>query len=310
MIVYIDHPLSRGFVTDIAKLRDVIDKNIGVLTALVVMDVEEDLRDKLSNVILDYWLKLTGNAELIERIYVAIDQLARGIIDIRKFTVSLIKALMTRELYIEDLYLINIFMKSRLGLNVLDLDLIVVYENPQSVVQGLRLDLSGLKGVVLSREVTLTYKVRDKVRRYGIKVVVARQTSSSRVCVVDMFSNGLYPYTPYSQHVHNNGSLADPVLTSYMLYGVRVRSRVPDGVNHVIILSSRLRPAWCTNICDHVRSDDVAMIVTPDEMREHEVLALKGVIREHKIVCEHNEQVNIVLHRCLSEARLSGESDL
>ncbi|GEM_PF-6355771 len=295
MLTYIDHALYRGYIKNIEKLEEIFHKKPALSLALVIIDVNSEERDKLRKLLLETWSRLTGNRVLIEELVSLIHGLEKNIISIDKFRRDLIKVLSRHDFHFEDLSLFNVYMKTILDMNILDLDLVIIYENPQLVINGYRQKPITMPGVLLRREVLVEY---GKGKKFNLEVVILIQRAKKSLAVIDWSSNGLIPYTPTPQSLIDNFEVGDPIFTSYYNYGVKLRSSIRD-YDKVIVPVSTSSYYPCSELLK-----GVPILNLPRTLRKREIEDIISYLRRREIHVVECVDVNIdmVIGKCLSES--------
>ncbi|OYT27129.1 MAG: hypothetical protein B6V02_00455 [Thermoprotei archaeon ex4572_64] len=295
MLAYIDHALYRGYVESIEKLEEIFHKKPALSITLVIIDVNSEERDKLRKLLLETWSRLTGNKVLIEELVSLTHGLEKNIVSIDKFRRDLIKIFSKHDFHFEDLSLLNIYMKTILDMNVLDLDLVIIYENPQLVINGYRQKPITMPGVLLRREVLVEY---GRGRKFNLEVVILIQRAKRNLVVIDWSSNGLIPYTPTSQSLIDNFEVGDPVFTSYYNYGVKLRSSIRN-YDKVIVPVSTSSYHPCSELLR-----EVPILNLPKTLKEREIECIMNYLRRrrvHVIECI-DANIDIIIGKCLSES--------
>lgn len=304
MLIYIDHGFARGFYTSISKIRELLAKNPGLLTSTIIFEIDNP--DDFKNLIIEYWGKITYNLRFIESTVSIVEQYRRNIIDINRLKIELVKLLSKHSYYLEDLYALNIFMKSLIGFNLLDLDLIIIHENPQDVMKGLRLKPLNIHGKLICKDLILVKKLRDKIYTLSFETCITKQLHTSKIEVIDYFSNGLYSYTTSQHSIINDVEVGDPVLIAYLKYGVKIRSRISS--RNLIIFSGCKCPCdipLTRKLCEKILDNDIKLLHIPSTMRSKEIEFLKIYFEQKGCkVFMYDKPVDLILDCCISNVNL------
>jgi len=236
--VYVDHGACRGVFTkieDLAKLLE--DKYWAILSTLPYIIESEYEREKLSQKIVDIWLKITSSTRFVEDIYVTVRWFKINELSVSDLARKIIKILSEVNHYLEDIVLMNIFLKVETGLALPDIGLVVVYENPLLVEQGIRQRPIPITRAVLRRSAKVVYesKLARRVKELELEYVILRNVGSDKPVIVDWSCLGVYPYSSQTQSIVNEQEVADPVLVTYLTHKVKVRttvSKMPSIIQH------------------------------------------------------------------------------
>ncbi|WP_243681345.1 hypothetical protein [Vulcanisaeta souniana] len=137
MLAYIDHPERKRLIEDYDALNDSLMKNMREALSLIVM-VGGGYDDSINSVFLRVWNGLTSNTMFIEDVHALAVQYKRRLINEQDLTKSLIDLLNRRNFSLVDLIMMNNYLKLVNDINALDLGLAIFYENPESILMGVR----------------------------------------------------------------------------------------------------------------------------------------------------------------------------
>ncbi len=283
MLLYIDHGACRGIFTKVEDYLKVLDEKPWALLSTLPYVVEEEEREKLSQKVIDYWLRITGSVRFVEDVYV----MARWI-NIREMTVNelarkIVRLLSEVKHYLEDVFLMNIFLKIETGLALPDIGLLAIYENPLLVEQGVRQRPLPVARAVLRRAARALYesKLTRGLKELELEYVIVRNIGVDKPAIVDWTSLGMYPYSHQTQSIVNEQEVADPLLIANLVHRVRIRT-VPDKRESVIQHYRDVREVVTSLRYYLARAREVLskqIIVLPNTMTTLHVNTVMGFLR-------------------------------
>lgn len=208
MLAYIDYPGDRRIVTGVNELIEAYKSFPGALASTIVMiggvgEVNEDY--------FKAWLSVTGSRGIVEDTYGEVASYIKGLAGDRDLVSLVMRAYgETRELI--DLIALSNALKLFLNLNIYDLGLAVIYENPLMALNGLRVELrSGGRALMTGRH---------RVEGIELSTALILQHDSSKV-MVDWGNPGVLP----ASSAVGDESISDPAYTALMS-GVKLSSRL------------------------------------------------------------------------------------
>jgi len=224
VFAYLDYPEWRRLIEDYTTLDELLMRNMRQALSLVVM-VGGGYDESINSVFLRVWNGLTGNAGFIEDVHALAIQYRRGLIREANFAGELIDLLSRRSFSLVDLIMMNNYLKLVNDINVLDLGLAVFYENPESILAGVREPADLVPNKLVSRELTIDLEAKCMVVKRSFSVYLSRQYESS-IYVVDWSNPGLIPYSKFALPRVEGVEVSDPVFSAIVRFGVRAVSRV------------------------------------------------------------------------------------
>ncbi|WP_243666239.1 hypothetical protein [Vulcanisaeta sp. JCM 16159] len=137
---------------------------------------------------------------------------------------ALIDLLSRRSFSLVDLIMMNNYLKLVNDINILDLGLAIFYENPESILAGVREPADLVPNKLVSRELTIDLEARCMVVKRSFSVHLSRQYES-RIYVVDWSNPGLIPYSKFAMSRVEGVEVSDPVFSAIIRFGVRAVSK-------------------------------------------------------------------------------------
>ncbi|ADN51597.1 hypothetical protein [Vulcanisaeta distributa] len=246
MLAYIDYPEWRRLIEDYTTLDNLLMKNMKQALSLIVM-VGGGYDESINSVFLRVWNGLTGNEGFIEDVYALAIQYRRGLIKEVDLAGALIDLLSKRSFSLVDLIMMNNYLKLINDINVLDLGLAIFYENPESILAGVREPADLVPNKLVSRELTIDLEARCMVVKRTFSVHLSRQYESN-VYVVDWSNPGLIPYSKFVMPRVEGVEVSDPVFSAIARFGVKAVSRV-IGKDFILTLPKPMDVKTDTNYC-------------------------------------------------------------
>jgi hypothetical protein len=271
MLAYIDYPEWRKLIESTEELDALLSRNMRQALSLIVM-IGGDYDDSINSTFLKVWNGLTGNKGFIEDVYALSTQYRRGLIKADELTIGIINLLNKRRFSLVDLIMMSNYMKLVNDINLLDLGLMVLYENPESILAGAREPPDIIPNRILSRELELDLEARCMVVKRTFSVHVSRQYDSN-IYVIDWSNPGVVPYSKFAVSRVGDVEVSDPVFSSFVRFRVRVVSKVM-GKDFVLTLPKPLNINADMNYC----SSNV-FVSLPQSMNMADYLSLVGKLR-------------------------------
>ncbi|MCG2865455.1 MAG: hypothetical protein RXN89_04765 [Vulcanisaeta sp.] len=271
MLAYIDYPEWRKLIESTEELDALLSRNMRQALSLIVM-IGGDYDDSINSTFLKVWNGLTGNKGFIEDVHALSTQYRRGLIKADELTIGIINLLNKRRFSLVDLIMMSNYMKLVNDINLLDLGLMVLYENPESILAGAREPPDIIPNRILSRELELDLEARCMVVKRTFSVHVSRQYDSN-IYVIDWSNPGVVPYSKFAVSRVGDVEVSDPVFSSFVRFRVRVVSKVM-GKDFVLTLPKPLNINADMNYC----SSNV-FVSLPQSMNMADYLSLVGKLR-------------------------------
>jgi hypothetical protein len=205
MLAYIDYPGSREIVTNPLELINRYRSFPGALVSTIVMIGGVDVNEDYFKV----WASLTGNRQLIEDTYSEIWSYIKGVAN-DKDLISLVMRIYEKSGELIDLVALSNALKLFLGLNIYDLGLAVIYENPLMVLNGVRMELRTGRALLTRR-----HRVED----IELSTVLVLQPETNRQ-VVDWGNPGVLP----ASGTIGDETVSDPAFT-ILTSGIKLISK-------------------------------------------------------------------------------------
>ena len=284
MLLYVDHGACRDIYTSVDRYLSLLrDKPWAILSTLPYIIESNEEREKLVDKILEIWLKITGSLRLVEDVYVLSRWFRVGMLSRSDLARKLVRLLSEVDHYLEDLSLMNMFLKISTGLALPDIGLIVIYENPLLVEQGVRQRPLPVSRPVLRRAARAIYESRISkgLRELELEYTVVRNVGLDRPAIVDWSSLGMYPFSSQRQSIVNDQEVADPLLVVSQVYNIRIRTTLeirPSIIQHyrdVRDVSSSLM-YYARRARELLRNQ---IIVLPNTMTNIHVSTVTGFLR-------------------------------
>jgi len=194
MLAYIDYPGSREIVTNPLELINRYRSFPGALVSTIVMVGGVDVNEDYFKV----WASLTGSRRLIEDAYGEVWSYIKGIADDEDL-VSLVMRVYEESSELVDLVALSNALKLFLGLNIYDLGLAIIYENPLMALNGVRMELRTGRALLAKR-----HRVED----IELNTALVLQPETNRQ-VVDWGNPGVLP----ASGAIGDESVSDPAFT-------------------------------------------------------------------------------------------------
>jgi len=243
---YIDYPEWRRLIEDYASLDDLLMRNMKYALSLIVM-IGGGYDESINSVFLRVWNGLTGNEGFIEDVHALAVQYRRGLINNEDLTKSLIDLLSRRRFSLVDLIMMNNYLKLVNDINVLDLGLAIFYENPESILLGVREPADLVPNKLISKELTIDLEAKCSVVKRTFSVHLSRQYTSN-IYVVDWSNPGLIPYSKFAMPRIEDIEASDPVFSAIVRFRVRAVSKVV-GKDFILTLPKPINIDTDTNYC-------------------------------------------------------------
>ncbi|GAB6948302.1 hypothetical protein JCM16161A_24320 [Vulcanisaeta sp. JCM 16161] len=224
MLAYIDYPDWRHTIEDYVTLDELLMRNMKQALSLIVM-VGGGYDESINSAFLRVWNGLTGNKGFIEDVHALAVQFRRGLIEEVDLIRALIDLFSRRSFSLADLIMMNNYLKLVNDINVLDLGLVIFYENPESILAGVREPPDLVPNKLVSRELTIDLEARCMVVKRTFSVHLSRQYESG-IYVVDWSNPGLIPYSKFAIPRVEGVEVSDPVFSAIVRFGVRAVSRI------------------------------------------------------------------------------------
>lgn len=226
MLAYIDYPEWRRLIEDYVALDNLLMKNMKQALSLIVM-VGGGYDESINSVFLRVWNGLTGNASFIEDVHALAIQYRRGglIKEVDLVGGALIDLLSRRSFSLVDLIMMNNYLKLVNDINILDLGLAIFYENPESILAGVREPADLVPNKLVSKELTIDLEARCMVVKRSFSVHLSRQYESG-IYVVDWSNPGLIPYSKFAVSRVEGVEVSDPVFSAIVRFSARAVSRL------------------------------------------------------------------------------------
>ena len=246
MLAYIDYPEWRRLIEDYKTLDELLTRNMKQALSLIVM-VGGGYDESINSPFLRVWNGLTGNASFIEDVHALAIQYRRGLIRDVDLAGALIDLLSRRSFSLVDLIMMNNYLKLINDINILDLGLAIFYENPESILAGVREPADLVPNKLVSRELTIDLEARCMVVKRTFSVHLSRQYESN-IYVIDWSNPGLIPYSKFAVPRVEGVEVSDPIFSSIARLRVRAVSRV-IGKDSVLTLPKPVDIKTDTNYC-------------------------------------------------------------
>ncbi|MFB6471058.1 MAG: hypothetical protein TU36_007510 [Vulcanisaeta sp. AZ3] len=292
MLAYIDYPEWRMLIEDYVTLNDTLTRDIRRALSLIVM-IGGGYDDSLNSPFLRVWNGLTGNKAFIEDIYALTTQFKRGLINTEILTRALLNILSTRRFSLVDLIMMNNYIKLINDINLLDLGLVIFYENPESILAGTREPSDVVPNKIISRELGIDLEEKCMVVRRVFSVHISRQYESSKY-IIDWSNPGIIPYSKFVESRIGDVEVSDPIFSAIVRFRVRVVSKVL-GREFVLTLPKSM---------DVKTDEDYCMgkvyVPLPQSMSLSDYLALVGKLTSmgYKVYRSPTTRVDELLERC------------
>jgi hypothetical protein len=271
VLAYIDHPEWRRLIEDSETLDAILSRNIRQALSLIVM-MGGDYDDSIDSAFLRVWNGLTGNTSFIEDVHALAVQYRRGLIKVDELIRGFVNILSKRSFSLVDLVMMSNYMKLINDINLLDLGLIVLYENPESILAGVREPPDVIPNRILTRELEVELNMKCTITRRVFSVHVSRQYDSG-IYVVDWSNPGIVPYSKFVESRIEGVEVSDPIFSSFVRLRARIVSRVV-GTDFVLTLPKPFGVNTDTNYC----SSNV-FVSPPQSMNLPDFLKLVGKLR-------------------------------
>jgi hypothetical protein len=219
MLGYVDDPGSRTFIRSPSELNIML-RNSAKSVLSTVFFIAGDYEPDIDSVMARVWNALTGNSAFIEDINSMLTRFRRGLLR-ERLTRELLQLLSNRDYSLTDLILMNQYMKLTTDMGIGDLGLLILYENPQSVMRGIREPIDEVPNRLITRELIVELEARCTIVRRSFYVHVIRQFEGGPT-VLDWSGLGLIPYTRFQRSSINGVETADPVYASLMRHHARI----------------------------------------------------------------------------------------
>ena len=216
MIIYVDYPEYRGFITRLGDYIGLLSRFPGALiSSIVIVGGVELTREYFEE-----WARITGNVRIAEDTYAEVASYIKGVSNERDLVDLVLRAYAELGSFTDIVALSNA-LKIFLNISILDLGLAIIYENPLLVANGLRVDMR--IGDALARRM---------MNVGGLNVNTALVMQQGAKSMVDWGNPGVIP----ASNVVGSEDVSDPAFTA-MAFNVMLTTR-PSG--HVNILSGQL----------------------------------------------------------------------
>lgn len=246
MLAFLDYPEWRRSIEDYTTLDDLLMRNMKQALSLIVM-IGGGYDESINSVFLRVWNGLTGNEGFIEDVHALAIQYRKKLINEVDLAGSLIDLLNRRNFSLVDLIMMNNYLKLINDINVLDLGLAIFYENPESILMGVREPPDLVPNKLVSKELTIDLEAKCMVVKRTFSVHLSRQYESS-VYVVDWSNPGLIPYSKFVMPRIEGIEVSDPVFSALTRFKVRAVSRVV-GKDFILTLPKSMDVKTDTNYC-------------------------------------------------------------
>jgi len=223
MLAYIDYPGSREIVTNPLELINRYRSFPGALVSTIVMIGGVDVNEDYFKV----WASLTGSRRLIEDAYGEVWSYIKGIADDEDL-VSLVMRVYEESSELVDLVALSNALKLFLGLNIYDLGLAIIYENPLMALNGVRMELRTGRALLAKR-----HRVED----IELNTALVLQPETNRQ-VVDWGNPGVLP----ASGAIGDESVSDPAFT-ILTSGIRLISKPTS--TKLTLLTQSARTSGC-----------------------------------------------------------------
>ena len=294
MLAYIDYPEWRRLIEDYKTLDELLTRNMKQALSLIVM-VGGGYDESINSPFLRVWNGLTGNASFIEDVHALAIQYRRGLIRDVDLAGALIDLLSRRSFSLVDLIMMNNYLKLINDINVLDLGLAIFYENPESILAGVREPADLVPNKLVSRELTIDLEARCMVVKRTFSVHLSRQYESN-IYVIDWSNPGLIPYSKFAVPRVEGVEVSDPIFSSIARLRVRAVSRV-IGKDFVLTLPKPVDIKTDTNYCD-----SNVFVSLPQSMGLSDYLSLIGKLMSmgYNVRKSSFTRVDELIEHCLS----------
>ncbi len=246
MLAYIDHPERKRLIEDYDTLNNVLMKNMREALSLIIM-IGGDYDDSIGSVFLRVWNGLTGNTMFIEDVHALAVQYRRKLISERDLTRSLLDLLNRRNFSLVDLIMMNNYLKLVNDINALDLGLVIFYENPESILMGVREPPDLVPNKLISRELTVDLESKCMVTKRVFSVYISRQYESG-IYVVDWSNPGIIPYSKFAMSRVEDIEVSDPIFSAFIRFSARAVSRIV-GRDAILTLPKPINVNTDSNYC-------------------------------------------------------------
>lgn len=247
MLGFLDYPEWRKLITSPDELDKVLTENIKRAVSLIVM-IGGDYDTSINSNFLKVWYGITGNKSLIEDINALAVQVSKGLLDIDGLGTELLKTLNKRRYGLVDLIMMNNYLKLALNINAYDLGLVILYENPESILIGVREPADIIPNKILSKELEVDLDAKCMVVKRVFSIFVSRQFDSS-INVIDWSNPGLIPYTKFVNMRINDIEVSDPIFVSFVKFHVKISSK-PVGDRLTLTLPKAMNVQPDANYCN------------------------------------------------------------
>ncbi|WP_069807257.1 hypothetical protein [Vulcanisaeta thermophila] len=271
MLAYIDYPGWRRLITDFNELNRVLTEDIRRAASLIVM-IGGGYDASMDSDFLRVWYGVTDNRSLIEDVNAMVVQVRRGLMGLDELGAELVRTLDKRRYGLIDLIMMNNYLKLTLDVNAYDLGLIILYENPESILVGIREPGDLIPNKLMSRELEVDLDAKCMVVKRRFSIYVSKQFKSG-VNVVDWSNPGIVPYTKFTSMRINGVEVSDPIFTSFAKLHLRITSR-PAGSKLVLTLPKAMDVQVDSDYCG---AD--SFISMPQSMGLSDYLAVIGILR-------------------------------
>ena len=294
MLAYIDYPEWRRLIEDYKTLDELLTRNMKQALSLIVM-VGGGYDESINSPFLRVWNGLTGNTSFIEDVYALAIQYRRSLIRDVDLAGALIDLLSRRSFSLVDLIMMNNYLKLINDINVLDLGLAIFYENPESILAGVREPADLVPNKLVSRELTIDLEARCMVVKRTFSVHLSRQYESN-IYVIDWSNPGLIPYSKFAVPRVEGVEVSDPIFSSITRLRVRAVSRV-IGKDFVLTLPKPVDIKTDTNYCD-----SNVFVSLPQSMGLSDYLSLIGKLMSmgYNVRKSPFTRVDELIEHCLS----------
>jgi len=294
LIAYIDYVGWRRLILSAEELDLVLLREPRASISLIVM-IGGDYPISEETPYLSAWLSLSTNVNFIESTRSLVMRRARGLLSSRDAAVELVRILSSYEYGIADIVLLDNYMRLTLNEGIRDLGILVLYENPRSVIMGIREPDDLVPNRLITRELHVEFTSRCSIIRRSLRVHVCRQYDSS-VELVDWSNPGLIPYTKFHFSVTNGVETADPVFSSLVRFRVKVRS-TPS--SRSLVLATR----WAMDSGDHCEGSLVSL---PYTLTRADYVKLVERLRDLGFsIVESGSRVDELIARCMDRVKVS-----
>lgn len=218
LVAYVDHPDIGRVFTKLGDLVGVFKDFPGAVVSTIVMVGGVEPSEEYFKA----WLSVTHNRSIVEDTYAEVLSYLKGVTGPGDLRGLVLRAYENSD-NLTDLYALSNALKIFLDINIYDLGLAVLYENPLGVVYGRRISGLGLGRALMRKS--------HRIGSILVNTALIIQ-GESRAYVVDWGNPGILP----ASQAIGDENLSDPAYTALSL-GVGLRSRPSS--NEVTLIGLR-----------------------------------------------------------------------